>query len=141
MLSLSQMFFWFMANSVGSSIKICWHEPWRGKFCVTVNTVVNATVKVHLLVIRRGSETRTQIHWFLLANQQSVIYAGSDWFNTLFWSQMPICVYICAPFFYNWAILVGTKCWSINLLVNHLQFWYFSPLQIASLLVEDSSLL
>ena len=109
-LSLPQMFFWFMANSVGFSIKICWHEPWRGKFCVAVKTMVHARVKVHLLVIRRGRETRTQIHWFLLATQPRVIYAGSDRFIMLFWNQMPICVYMYAPFFYCWAILVGTRC-------------------------------
>ena len=56
------------------SIKICWHEPWRGKFCVAVKAMVHATMKVHLLVIRTGSKTRTQINWFLSTNQPRIIY-------------------------------------------------------------------
>ena len=51
-LSHTQMFFWFMAISVGFSIKICWYETWRGNFCVTVKTMAHAIVKAHLFVIR-----------------------------------------------------------------------------------------
>ena len=54
--------------------------------------MVHATVKVHLLVIRRGNETKTQIHLFFLANQPRVIYARSDSLKCYFEIKSP---YVC----------------------------------------------
>lgn len=99
--TVSWMLCWFMHTSVGSTVKMCWHEPWRGKFCVTVDSMSLSTVKVHLLVIRKGwwNSQVVNPNSLIFASYWIIVWTGRDRsYHSILKSKvnMSVIVYLCS---------------------------------------------